>query len=241
MWGHLLDRHRAEWVASLAGERPVTTLDGADDGQGALVWLDAYPDGAERQAVEAALRELAASGRAVVVGLQADAGGAAAREAERLAAELGGVTVAQHLAAGSLITGEDGAAGDVVHYLVCANVAPAGASGSTDAEVVPLMRGYVSFLEEANRSLSEANARLARENLGVHDSAAAAVVAELEREVHRQREIAEDKNNQLIQARAILESPRHRAVDRLQALVFSLPGISKLFELRSRLIQQRRG
>jgi hypothetical protein len=240
MWAHLLDRHRAEWVASLAGERSVTSLDGADDGRGALVWVDGYPDGAERERVVATLRELAASGRAVVVGLPADAGGAAAREAERLAAELGGVTLAQHLAAGSLIAGEDGEAGDVVHYLVCANVEAAGASSATDAEVVPLLRGYVSFLEEANRSLSEANARLARENLGVHDSAAAAVVAELEREVQHQREIAEDKNNQLIQARALLDSPRYRAVDKLRALVFGLPGVSKLFELRSRLIQERR-
>jgi hypothetical protein len=242
MWADLLDRHRAEWVASLAGDRDVTSLDGEGAPDGTLVWLDRYPGGVDRGDVGARLRALAAEGRPVVVGLPADAGGAAAREAERLASELGGVTLAQHLAAGSLIAGEAGDARDVVHFLVCVNVDVAraeAASSATDAEVVPLMRGYVSFLEEANRSLSEANARLARERLGAHDSAAAAAVAELQREVERQRAIADDKNNQLIQAHALLASPRYRAVDKLREVVFGLPGISTLFERRSRMIQER--
>ena len=46
-----------------------------------------------------------------------------------------------------------------------------------DTRAAPWMTGYVSFLEEANRSLGEANARLARERLGVHDAAAAALRA----------------------------------------------------------------
>ena len=79
-WADLLDRHRKEWVASL----------GATDA----------PDAD-------ALRAAAAEGRPVVVGLRADSQGAAEREAERLAEELGGVTVCQRLAAGSLI-GADG-------------------------------------------------------------------------------------------------------------------------------------
>jgi hypothetical protein len=226
-WAHLLDHHRAKWVESLAGDTPV-------------VWLDDYTaGGVDAEALQAAVAE----GKPVVLGLPADAAGAAAREAGRLAAELGGVTVTQQLAAGSLIGDGDENAGDVVHFLVCVNVESASATESTsltDADAVPLLSGYVRFLEKANRTLSEANTRLARQNLGVHDSAAAAVVADLEREVQRQREIAEDTNNRLIQAQTMLNSPRYRAVDKVRAVVFGIPGLSKLFQLRSRLIQERR-
>jgi hypothetical protein len=226
-WASLLERHRAKWVESLAGDRP-------------MVWLDHYTaTGADAEALHGAVAE----GKPVVLGLPADAGGAAAREASRLAAELGGVTVTQQLAAGSRIHLGDEQAGDVVHFLVCVNVEAARATESsslTDIDTAPVLSGYVRFLEEANRTLSEANARLARENLGVHDSAAAAVVADLEREVQRQRDIAEDASNRLTQALARLDSPRYRAVDKVRAIVFGFPGLSKLFELRSRLIQARR-
>jgi hypothetical protein len=186
------------------------------------------------------LQATVSEGRPVVIGLPADADGAAAREARRLASELGGVTVAQHLAAGSLISGTEGDAGDVVHYLVCVNVEPArGAEASTmtDAEAVPLLTGYVRFLEEANRSLSEANARLARENLGVHDSAAGALepqVSLLKEQLAEQRELTR-------QAEAALAAPRYRAVDRLRALAFGTPGVSKLFRVRRDLIERRQG
>lgn len=225
-WAQLLDRHRADWVASLADGRPVT-------------WLDDYTAGEDRRDDVETLRAAVTEGRPVVVGLPADAGGAAAREADRLASELGGVAVAQHLAAGSLIVAKEGDPRDVVHYLVCVNVEPgrtAGASTMTDAQAVPLLTGYVRFLEEANRSLSEANARLARENLGVHDSAAGALepqVTVLKEQLEEQREITR-------QARAALEAPRYRAVDRLRTLVFRTPGVSKLFRLRSGLLQRRR-
>jgi hypothetical protein len=222
-WAHLLDRHRAQWVESLAGHTPV-------------IWIDDYAAG---EGVRDGLRGAVEEGRPVVLGLPADAGGAAARAASRLASELGGVTVTQRLAAGSLIGRGEEHSGDVVHFLVCVNV-EAGPSTLTDADAVPLLSGYVRFLEEANRSLSEANTRLARENLGVHDSAAPAVLADLERELQRQREIAVDTTNRLIQAQAMLDSPRYRAVDKVRAIVFGLPGLSKLFELRSRLIQRRR-
>lgn len=218
-WADLLDRHRSEWVASLAAGRP-------------MVWVDDYRGAGDREDVQGAV----ADGRPVVVGLPADARGDAEREADRLAAELGGLRVTQRLAAGSLIgPGGDGG-GDAVHHLVCVNVEPA-SSSMTDSDVVPLMTGYVRFLEEANKSLSEANARLAREKLGVHDSAAGALepeIAELKEALAEQREIA-------TQAKAALEAPRYRAVDRLRSMVFGIPGLSALFRLRSRLIQRRRG
>ena len=222
-WADLLDRHRSEWVAALAAG-------------GRMMWVDDYRGGDEGEADAEAVRAAVADGRPVVVGLPADARGDAEREADRLAAELGGLRVTQRLAAGSLIgpAGDSGA--DAVHFLVCVNVEPA-SSSMADAEVVPLMTGYVRLLEEANRSLSEANVRLAREKLGVHDSAAGALgpeMDELKRELAEQREIA-------TQAKAALEAPRYRAVDRVRSLVFGVPGLSALFRLRSWLIQRRRG
>jgi hypothetical protein len=218
-WADLLDRHRSEWVAALAAGQP-------------MVWVDDYPAGGDRDAV----RDAAAEGRPVVVGLPADGRGDAEREADRLAAELGGTRVTQRLAAGSLIGPEGDGGADAVHFLVCVNVEPS-TSSMTDQDVVPLMTGYVRLLEEANQRLSEANARLAREKLGVHDSAAGALepeIAELKEALAEQREIA-------TQAKAALDAPRYRAVDRVRDFVFAIPGLSALFRLRSRLIQRRRG
>ena len=100
---------------------------------------------------------------------------------------------------------------------------------------MPLMSGYVRFLEEANRSLSEANVRLARERLGVHDSAAAAVVADLE----QQLEVAQQNYEAML--RTVLGAPRYRAVDKLRDLLFDVPGLSALLRRRSRQIQRRWG
>ena len=224
-WADLLGRHREQWVASLGAE-------------GAVMWVDDYTGDATDGPEADALRAAAAEGRPVVVGLRADGRGAAEREAGRLAEELGGVTVCQRLAAGSLITGDGGEAGDAVHFLVCVNIDEASAaapSSVTEAEAVPLMTGYVRFLEEANRSLSEANVRLARERLGVHDSAAAALVAELQ----AHREAAQANYDAMLQAKATLRAPRYRAVDKLRDLLFEIPGLSALLRLRSRLIRGR--
>jgi hypothetical protein len=197
------------------------------------MWVDDYTGEADADALRAA----AAEGRRVVVGLRADARGEAEREATRLAAELGGVTVRQRLAAGSLISTEEGEAGDAVHFLVCVNIDEASAaapSSETGAEAVPLMTGYVRFLEEANRSLSEANVRLARERLGMHDSAAAALVADLQRQLQ-----AAEANYEAMLKTALL-APRYRAVDKLRNMLFEVPGLSALLRLRSRLIRRRR-
>jgi hypothetical protein len=103
----------------------------------------------------------------------------------------------------------------------------------TEAGAVPLMTGYVRFLEEANRSLSEANVRLARERLGMHDSAAAALVADLE----RQLKAAEANYEAML--KTALRAPRYRAVDKLRDLLFSVPGLSALLRLRSRVVRRR--
>ena len=220
-WADLLSRHRERWVASVAGERSV-------------LWVDDFAGPAGELDSEA-LRAAAAEGRPVVVGLPADAGGAAAREAGRLAAELGGVTVCQRLAAGSLITAEESDPGDAVHYLVCANVDELSPSRLTDTDAVPLMTGYVRFLEEANRTLTEVNTRLAREALGHHDSAAAAMLGEIQ----ATREAARAEYDARL--KAALRAPRYRAVDKLRDLLFEVPVLSSLLRLRSRLISRRSG
>ena len=220
-WAELLEGHRERWLESLGGRD--------------VLWVDDYGSGGDATAAE--VRAAAADGRPVVVGLRADAGGAAAREAGRLADQLGGVALCQRLAAGSVISAEGtegGGGGDSVHFLVCVNldeVRDAAPGSHLDADAAPLLTGYVRYLEEANRALTEANTRLARERLGVQDSAAATLAAELK----KQREAAQA--NYDAQITSILSAPRYRAVDGLRALVFRLPGLSTLAHRRSRRIR----
>ena len=142
-WADLLGRHREQWVASVGGED-------------AVMWVDDYAGEQDADALRAAVAE----GRPVVVGLRADAGGVAERVAGLIAAELGGVTVCQRLAAGSLISAEEDEAGDAVHFLVCVNVDEASTSvpsSVTEVGAVPLMSGYVRFLEEGGRTLTRSH------------------------------------------------------------------------------------
>ena len=222
-WAELLEGHRERWLESLGGRD--------------VLWVDDYGSGDDATAEE--VRAAAAEGRPVVVGLRADPGGAAAREAGGLAAQLGGVALCQRLAAGSLISAEgtEGGAEDAVHFLVCVNldeVRDAAPGSLLDADAAPLLTGYVRYLEEANRALTEANTRLARDRLGVQDSAAATLAAELK----KQREAAQA--NYDAQITSILSAPRYRAVDGLRELVFRLPGLSTLAQRRSRRIRAGR-
>ena len=95
------------------------------------------------------------------------------------------------------------------------------------------MTGYVRFLEEANRSLSEANVRLARERLGMHDSAAAAIVADLSGNSRRRR-INYEAMLQDGAAGAALPRGGQAARSAVRH-----PGLSALLRLRRRLIQRR--
>ena len=96
------------------------------------MWVDDYSGATDGPDADA-LRAAAAEGRPVVVGLRADTQGAAEREAGRLAEELGGVTVCQRLAAGSLIGAEGAEAGDAVHFLVCVNLDEASVTAASSA------------------------------------------------------------------------------------------------------------
>lgn len=127
-------------------------------------------------------------------------------DARRLADQIGGEVVAtQHLTEGSLIAPDrapEGAGtvdadvhtgavadGDDAHsWLLAANVTTPRVS-SVPVEVratltlAPVHRAYTSRLEQANAKLWRSNNRLARESLGQHDSAAAAIVGRLNAEV----------------------------------------------------------
>jgi hypothetical protein len=255
-WEDLLRRHRAAWVGALAGDLPIRELSEWDEDLPGLVWHDDYATDGDRQPLDEAARAAAGAGRPLVIGLPADVSGGAERDAAALASDLGGVVVAQHLSAGSLIANGPGpsgalieeppAADDAVHYLVCVNVDGdrlAQAASMLGATAVPLMTGYVRFLRDANEQLRQANARLAREHLGVHDSAAASLaprISELEKEVAEQRRIAKDHYEMFLQTKATLEAPRYQAVDRLRAMLFRVPGLGLALRLRSRIIQRFR-
>ena len=118
------------------------------------------------------------------------------REAERLAEAIGGDVVAvQYLAEGSLLepAGEPGAApaarvrrdligdpDDAVAWLVAAGAPVTAGAAEGTLTFAPSGLAYLTRLERANDELTRANARLARAHLGVHDAAAASVVARFE-------------------------------------------------------------
>jgi phage/plasmid primase-like uncharacterized protein len=186
-----------------------------------------------------------------VVGFETDREGLGARAAESLRAALGDAqVVVQELAAGSLIGPSDEAAtrGRSVHVLVCANLAPnAGLELRSEAE--PLMTGYVAWLEQANRELRAANTRLARERLGTHDAAAAAVedrrarlterVAELEQQLEQQRQETRASHEAFLEKVRTLQAPRYRFVDSLRDAAFRVPGVSLALRLRRRRVRRR--
>jgi hypothetical protein len=250
-WADVLARHRRDWVVAAAGGREVVDLDSERDPAAsiakastdtAVLWIESFsshPDGALRTELSSAV----ARGVPVVAGF--GGGDKQWREAQRLRDQLGGaVLVVQQLAAGSLI-GAHARPSDAAHVLVCANLEALSANGAAaelDASAVPLLSGYVGYLEQSNRALREANVRLAREQLGVHDAAAAAVEArrtELEEQVADQKRQAKANYDLWVEAKNALEAPRYRMVDAVRDIAFSLPGLGFLLRRRSQRIQAR--
>jgi hypothetical protein len=262
-WARLLDRHREAWAAQLLEGWSVVDLAAVEDPAQALaeapertafVWLDGYGDAADHERLEAAIVAAGRRDVPLVIGFEAHG----QSQADALAATLDDARiVTQELAAGSLIGApaddESLARRRSAHVLVCANVGPDASSADLRAEAEPLMSGYVAWLEQANRELRRANARLGREHLGRHDAAAAAVedrradleeqVAELSRLLEEQREATEANHRMLLEAKwdkeSTLQAPRYRFVDWLRGLAFSLPGVSLLLKLRSRRVSKR--
>jgi hypothetical protein len=248
-WADLLARHRGAWIEAAVGGRDVVDLATAEDPAGelaaasrdaAIVWIDGFeaPVAAElREDLRSAVR----AGAPVIVGLPPDEAGA--RAAQELCEGLGAATIlGQELAAGSLITAEPR---DPVLLLVCANVVPE-PTAQLDAQAAPLLSDQLARLERANRSLREANVRLAREQLGLHDAAAAAVAArriELEDRVQELEEELARKTNEAAHYYRLhigaLQAPRYRAVDKLRDIAFKVPGINLILRLRRRRLKAR--
>jgi ubiquinone/menaquinone biosynthesis C-methylase UbiE len=144
----------------------------------------------------------------------------------------------QYLAEGSLVRGDE--ASEVTaevpldehaepeyanHYIVCVNMEDR-LSGVGDLRMrlvaAPLYNRYIMGLERANRELWAENARLGRERLGVSDAAAGAVQARMAA-LREARELAEQRIKDLeVELGAaqwrllLLDTPRHRAVERLR-------------------------
>jgi hypothetical protein len=252
-WSDLLLAHRKRWLDTVLGERDVIDLDreanpaeaiaqAAPDA--AVIWTEGF-HGASGAELRQQLCSAAARGTAVVLGVPL--GDASEREAEALRQELGNATlIVQQLAAASLM-GEDEASDSAVHLLVCANLEASIANGAgtePDVTAAPLVSGYVAHLERANKALRDANVRLAREHLGVHDSAAAAVeerrmklaerVGQLEAALETEKQVALRNHELFLMARDVLKAPRYRAVDKVRDLLFSVPGARALLDSRSR-------
>jgi hypothetical protein len=187
----LLREHRAAWAAEAAGAGaidlfsepdPVAALAGAE----AAVWLEGYTPAARAAVAEAARR-----GARLVVAV-AEAG-----EAQALAAAAGGEVVPQALAGGSVIgtateakvvLDAPAAPEYAVWHLVCANVDVAATQARLGVAAGAELSARLARLESALDALQEANTRLAREQLGKHDAAAASIIGKLEERARAAKE-----------------------------------------------------
>jgi 2-polyprenyl-3-methyl-5-hydroxy-6-metoxy-1,4-benzoquinol methylase len=175
-----------------------------------------------------------------------------------LFARLGdGVVLGQYHAEGSLLLESGAANGDhiqgalahggppdlawAVHWIAVVNV-PTDAVSETVAHMrlstSPGQNDYMRALERANVELHRTNVRLGRARLGVHDSAAAFTVArvhELEERLAREIEIAAQNDRYFQAARAVLQSPRHRAVEAIHRRLVRVPGGAGLARVFGRL------
>ena len=241
---HAAERHLEAWAAELAGGRRTLDLRGAAELDGvtdfeAVTWLDAP---AEALPVER-LRDAAAAGVRLVLAVSGLERGAAAGLAERLGALVAGEQL--HVQ-GTLISGPGGAPGDAPaavgggeepprRILLAANVEPEELERAASVRLALALEdvhaAQLERLEAAYWSLRRANARLARENLGRHDAAAASVVGPLTTELEEIRrqlaievEVARQNDEYFQGARAKLDEPHHRAAERLYQVIAKLPG-----------------
>ncbi|MGH2838323.1 MAG: class I SAM-dependent methyltransferase [Thermoleophilaceae bacterium] len=140
----------------------------------------------------------------------------------------------QFLAEGSLIRGEEASEPDAEfvlrehgdpewanHFIACVNLderlAELGESAHMRLAVAPLHNRWIRTLERANRELWRENGRIARQKIGLADSAAvtmAARVQQLEQQVQH--------------LEGILAKPRHQAVERARDRLGRLPLLDRL-------------
>lgn len=118
------------------------------------------------------------------------------------------------------------------HWIVTVNV-PAdelrGASAHVTFAAVPQASGYMRALEAANAELVRANARLARNWLGLHDASAASVLRRLADQsaaAEKWERIAGNNDWGRVQAERQLDTRLHRAVESAYGFASGLPGVS---------------
>jgi SAM-dependent methyltransferase len=150
----------------------------------------------------------------------------------------------QYVAEGSLIQGEDpiGLKAELVlhehaereyanHFLACVNFgsneAFADASSRIDVAVAPNLNRMMLSLALALQEQHRINVRLARDRLGVADSAAAALM----QRIRQSDEVAEE-------VRRALDRPRYRLVDAIRARLARIPGLDRLIRLAGRLVSR---
>lgn len=225
--------------AELTG--PVRAL---DPSSAVVLWLGADPAAPDADGV---LRLL---GAAVAEGLPAivEVPGADAAPALTVAGALpGGVVLERRsVEAAVLAPAEDPAApalpagtGVVAGRLVCCGLAPDAvreACARAEATAGEVRDAHLQALEEAVEDLRRANVRLAREHLGRHDSAAASVVHRLQSRYEQEREIALENDRLFQEARGRLNTPHHRAADKIALWLKGIPGGSLVSRVMKRLI-----
>ena len=118
------------------------------------------------------------------------------------------------------------------------------ATTTTPTDVEEL-QARIARLEQALAALQEANTRLAREQLGRHDAAAATVVGRLEQRTQAAEEQSREweRRFQYEQALALqhhqwmkaleskLNAPHHRVAEKLYQVLLRVPGLRLLFKL----------
>jgi SAM-dependent methyltransferase len=150
----------------------------------------------------------------------------------------------QYIAEGSVIQGEgaDGLGAELVlreraereyanHFIACVNFGSsrflADASARLHVAVAANHNRSMLGLALANEELHRINVRLARDRLGVADSAAAALMQKL----GESDQVAEE-------VRRALDKPRYRLVDGIRARLGRVPGLDRLFRLAGRLLSR---
>ena len=122
-------------------------------------------------------------------------------------------------------------AGWANHWIVTVNVPVAelrGASARITFAAAPQASAYMRSLEVANAELVRANARLARNWLGLHDASAASVLRRLSdktADAEKWERIAGNNDWARAQLEQQLQARHHRAAEATHAFVSRLPGV----------------
>jgi hypothetical protein len=216
-------QQRETWTAEVIGPRETIWLERDENGlarlrealgheqlPAAFAWPDGLQHATSFDEVVRALHEVVERDAAVVVavpntrtgGPVGDALALGFGDAQRLARELDGTIVEQHLAeaavigarpdrplTGTVVEQEELETDEAVAWLVVAGSAAEVADARLQFAARPVHRAQLAALELANAELLHANTRLARANLGRHDAGAASLIAGMDTE--RQAVLAE--------------------------------------------------